>query len=361
MKKRTREIGLGGALLVLAVVAGLVPAARADLLVTGNGDSLSGDLTRVADGVLVFRTSLEGQMMVPMSEVKSLSTDGPWIITEASGAVHIGHFVPEGVAENAGEVGAGKVVPLALGAITSAKPLPAAIEAAGNTAPKSWSGSARTGVRAFEGTEDGLAPHMALEIQGMEAGTDIGLQLGFDVGDGDFPAYFTGCIELAAQSPPPWAPFVQALLERDTNQAMEMRTGFTLGVRHTFDERAGGTLQGLAGLGISYGRWDRRYLSGASLLSARDEETETTLNLHLGLRYTRAVWGGGTWANEVILLPGLTDLNDFRAGLSSSLTYPVGSRLQLRLDMLMNYDHDPVFTALDSLDTSLGASIQLQF
>jgi hypothetical protein len=37
------------------------------------------------------------------------------------------------------------------------------------------------------------------------------------------------------------------------------------------------------------------------------------------------------------------------------------SRLQLRLEMLMNYDHQPAFSSLDQLDTSLGASLEWNF
>lgn len=365
MKQLIRETLVARILSVFTLVFGLIPtAAYGDLLVTGSGDSLSGTMTRIASGILVFKTSLQGQMMVPMTEVKSLSTDGTWIVTEADGTVRIGRFVPEGFVRSAGGGGeTSEVVPMALDGITTAKPLPPNMKPAGaDTEPAAtWSASGRTGVRAFSGTEDGFAPHIGVDLRRWGAADELTLQLDFD-GDGedDFPRYMTGSFELTGRSSPVWGPFVQALLERNTSEALKLRTGLTLGIRYAFSDTPDGTLEGLAGLGVSHGEWNRRYLDSTALRWTDDVERETDVNLHLGLRYARNVWGG-TWENRLFLLPALTDADHFRAGAASSLIYPLSTRLQLRLDMLMNYDPRPVFDELDTVDTSLGASIQLAF
>lgn len=65
-------------------------SARSDLVVLENGESLSGALVRVRDNTLVFRTSLGGQMMSPMTNVKSLVIDGPLYIRMVDGQVFYG-------------------------------------------------------------------------------------------------------------------------------------------------------------------------------------------------------------------------------------------------------------------------------
>ncbi len=336
-------------------------AARADLLVTASGDSLSGVLTRVKDGILVFRTSLEGQMMLPMSEVKSLSTENAWVVTEIGGTVHVGRFVPEGIEESAGEGAVPKVATFPLTAVDSARPAPQ--QSSGEDPSEAgWSGEAGAGVRAFEGTRDGVEPQLRLGLKKRGERINTSLQLNFDAdGEDTLPSYFKGSFDITEATEESWAPFVQALVERNTNEALQVRTGLTLGMRYRFDAPGGGALEGLAGIGASYGEWSREYLDGAQFLQPDDDENQSELNMTLGLRYSRSIWGGAEWSSGVFLKPSLTDADDFRAGATSSVVYPVTNRLHLRLEMLMDYDHQPKFSALDSVDTSVGASIELDF
>ncbi len=336
-------------------------AARADLLVTASGESLSGVLTRVKDGILVFRTSLEGQMMLPMFEVKSLATDQAWVVTESGGAVHIGRFVPEGIEESSTEGAESKIVTVSLSAVDSARP---ALQQSAGKEPTDtgWSGEVGAGVRAFEGTRDGVEPQLRLGLRNRSERINTSLQLNFDAaGEDSLPAYFKGSFDIAEATGESWAPFVQALLERNTNEALQVRTGLTVGVRYRFDTPGAGGLEGLAGIGASYGEWSREYLDEAPFLRSADGESRSELNMTLGLRYSRSIWGGAEWSSSIYLTPSLTDADDFRAGASSSVVYPVTSRLHLRLEMLMNYDHQPALSSLDGVDTSVGASIELDF
>lgn len=357
--KKRLERALRAFLVVCALMA--APTARADLLVTASGESLSGDLTRVADGVLVFRTSLKGQMMLPMSEVKSLSTGKSWVVTEAGGAVHVGRFVPDGIEEAVGEDGTTKVTAVSLASVASAKPVPGQA-VAGQPEEERWSAEGGVGVRAFEGTRDGVEPSVRLGGRGRGERLNTSLQLRFDVnGEEAFPTYFSGTFDVTESTEESWAPFVQGLVERDTNEALRVRTGLTVGVRYRFAPAGSGQLEGLAGFGASYGEWSRDYLERGYLRRGSDEEVQAELNVHLGLRYSRTIWGGGNWSSGLYLLPSLTDADDFRAGAASSVVYPVTNRLQLRLEMLMHYDSQPAFSALDRVDTSVGASVELDF
>lgn len=338
-------------------------AARADLLVTASGESMSGDLTRVKDGILVFRTSLEGQMMLPMSEVKSLTTEQAWLVTETGGTVHIGRFIPEGVEESGGEGVAPKIAPLSMTSVDSARPAPGQPTGAGAGAGEAgWSGEAGVGVRAFEGTRDGVEPQLRLGLKNRGERINTSLQLSFDAdGEDTLPSFFKGSFDITEATEESWAPFVEALVERNTNEALQVRTGLTVGMRYRFDTRGGGALEGLAGIGASYGEWSREYLDGEQRLKPVGDENQSELNMTLGLRYSRSIWGGAEWSTGVYLKPSLTDADDFRAGATSSVVYPVSNRLHLRLEMLMNYDHQPEFSSLDGVDTSVGASIELDF
>lgn len=346
---------------LLLCLAAVLPA-RSDVLVTGQGESLSGDLARIADGILVFRTSLRGQMMMPMSEVKSLSTNTLWAVTQQDGSVHIGRFTPEGLAVNSanGETGH---IPLGLAEVAAATLLPVGMEGERKGGENTgWSGNVGVGVRAFDAARDGVAPNATLELRHTGDRSEAALDVDFDPENGkNFPRYFRSQLEFSADTTESWMPFVQGILERDENLALDLRTGLTLGVRYDFDAVADGSLQGLAGLGVTLERWDAAALPGSRNFWTDREVRERDLNLYLELRYSRALWGRSQWDSRMFLLPSITDADHFRAGASSSLVYPVTTRLQLRLDMLLGYDHAPVFAGIDSVDTSLGASIQWDF
>lgn len=65
---------------------------QADILTLQSGESLSGEFSRIRSGMLVFRTSLQGQMMLPADRVKSLSTDSAFSIQMKDGGTIFGRF-----------------------------------------------------------------------------------------------------------------------------------------------------------------------------------------------------------------------------------------------------------------------------
>ena len=66
--------------------------AGADILVLEDGERLSGQVVRVTGGTLVFRTTLSGQMMVPMDTVETLATQGNLVISMRDERIHYGRF-----------------------------------------------------------------------------------------------------------------------------------------------------------------------------------------------------------------------------------------------------------------------------
>lgn len=338
----------------------LAPVVRADLLVTGQGESLSGELSRIASGIVVFRTSMRGQMMMPVDEVRALTTTGgDWAVTDRDGDVHIGQFTAEGLVVS-GE--GAKDGPIALSEVADARPLPAARAAGSADAGPRWQASAGIGVRAHDGVDGILAPEARVGLRGADSRGSLDLDLRFNPEDsGAFPEYFRGGLELSGAREAEWAPFVQALVERDRNLALTARTDLTVGVRYQFDRTDTHHLEAIAGFGGSYGVWDRDLIEARNVAVRDDRADRSDLNLHLELRYSRRIFGHADWDNRIYLRPSLTDADHFRAGASSSLRYPITDQLGLRLDMLLRYEPATVFEPIDSVDTSLGASIQFDF
>ncbi|NLN91806.1 MAG: hypothetical protein GX130_00665 [Candidatus Hydrogenedens sp.] len=79
-------------LLLCAFLLGLSFSCRGDLLTLQNEESLSGTLLRIRKSTLVFRTSLEGQMMLPVDRAKKLTTQNIFSIQLQDGRTLIGRF-----------------------------------------------------------------------------------------------------------------------------------------------------------------------------------------------------------------------------------------------------------------------------
>jgi len=112
-----------------------VSAVHGDVIVLSNGDTLSGTFSRIRDNTLVFRTSLEGQMMTLLDNVRTVSSGTPFYIGLMNGQAHYGRFgVREGV-QVILPLDGGAPVPVRLNDIKETLPIPtppSGTEAAGN-------------------------------------------------------------------------------------------------------------------------------------------------------------------------------------------------------------------------------------
>lgn len=79
-------------LLLCVCFLGLSLPCRGDLLTLQNDETLSGTLLRIRNSTLVFRTSLEGQMMLPVDRAKKLTTQNIFSIQLQDGGMLIGRF-----------------------------------------------------------------------------------------------------------------------------------------------------------------------------------------------------------------------------------------------------------------------------
>ena len=333
----------------------------ADVLRTGSGESLTGDLTRIAEGILVFRTSLRGQMMLPMSEVRSLQTEGRWIVDLADGTVHIGTFSRQGILPDSAVEGDGRFVPLAFAAVVSAQkapPLPAP-EASAAGEPL-WRAEAGVGVQSQFGTQDSVAPIVTLDVARALEEHDLGLRMRFDIPSTEAVGDFAQAqLSLIPRRPRVWAPYFRAEAARNQNESLDWRTGLALGVRYEFAPDAEWSLGASLGIAGYHSAWRGGEAGPLSRGGRREEATRG--GVQLGIDHSVALWGNGRWDNRLTLNPGSSPGSAFRAEAESALTYPLSSRLQLRFDMLVSYEDDPVFDTLEPVDTSLGASVRFRF
>lgn len=95
-----------------------------DLLTLQSDETLSGRLLRIKNSTLVFRTSLEGQMMLPVDRAKKLTTDALFSIQLSDGKTLIGRFGQSEEGQVLFPPDPTRTLPLTLEGITEALPIP---------------------------------------------------------------------------------------------------------------------------------------------------------------------------------------------------------------------------------------------
>jgi putative salt-induced outer membrane protein YdiY len=93
--------------------AGMIHSARADEVITNEGDHINGTVTRVADGKLTVHSAVVGDVVIPLSHVKTFSTLAPIELHLADGTVlvrQVAQSDPGQVAIVGAGVGEGQMV-----------------------------------------------------------------------------------------------------------------------------------------------------------------------------------------------------------------------------------------------------------
>lgn len=345
---------------ILAGVVGcVVPIASADTLVLHGGEALSGHLLKIVDGTVTFRTTLSGQMMVAGDVVESLTTED-YLDVSLNGAAPVsGRFVVSDGLER-----------LLLRDGTTSRPvdLMSVTRAARKTEEPQASGelqaSLDTGVHWRFGNKDysDLFARLALS-RSTEEGA-FRSQFLLERADPDaFPRWLRGEAEWSLGSGETAVPMAAVEVERDTEAAMRFRGSLTLGAAKDLFENESSQLEGSVGVGGTITRYDASLPEDPLLYAPwRGAETRDSQNLHarLSLRYARAMFRASSFEESVRLYPSLTDLGELRAQAESSWLVPFTPWLNLKLNLLLDYDSDPEFQ-LDRLRTTVGASLRWNF
>lgn len=362
MTTHTPILPVFGRWLVSCCMMLLTTLVSADVLVTEGGESLSGKISRVADGILVFRTSLRGQLMLPMSEVRSLESPERWIVTHRDESVEIGRLVSGGiVVDGSAKAGGETVLPLVYASIRSLKNAPPVTALPGQlpASPPRWHQRVSTSLGAYSGSADGLRSRLAWE--GMREGlkTRLGLRLQLDSGEDEIVGDgVNGALHVLPEGPNRWSPYLHLQVDRQLDEALQWRTGVSVGVRYDFDDVPQQGYFAYVGAALQRSEW--RGEDGAPL-ARRVTEAHTTAGPEVGVGHRHAVWGDGRWESRFAVRPGSNEASALWASAATTVTYPLSPKLHLRFDVSVAFEEDPVFDTLERFNTRFGAGLEFNF
>lgn len=336
-------------------------AAWGDVVELGSGESLSGSIVRVDDGVLVFRTSLKGQIMAPVDTLKSLSSEANLMLVMTGGGTLYGRLTKKDDRTYLVPLDRGATRPVDLAQIQSAMVIPStpSDESLSKEALQEWRATIQSGVVVRD-----ARPGYVDSVSRVEAGRDTGdtrlraEALVERADPKDFPRLLRGTASASGSGEAGAAPFAEVQAERDLMKSLDLRTGLSLGLFQELVQTPKQQISGAAGINVTHETWDNARTRAAHEYTVSDDE----LNLHLGLRYSRILFGSSELASQLTVFPSLIDTGEVRARSDTAVTVPlIQSRLLLRLNVLLDYEPARNRMGPDELRTEFGAGLGLKF
>ncbi|NLT62222.1 MAG: DUF481 domain-containing protein [Candidatus Hydrogenedentes bacterium] len=363
-------------LLVGVSLTAALAAAHGDLLSLTRGDVVSGTLLDLSGGIVVFDTGLAGQIIVPVSQVRSLSTEDPFVVYLNDGSQREGRFTGSGVTTRIAPESGGEAAAIALAAITRIEPAPEP-----PSEPPSPEGQAlspaefswETGYLHRWANEDYDAAFARLTLRKQAGAVGLFSENLLELSDeGRFPRLFRSSVDWRFPSASGMQPELGIEAERDLDEGLEFRGGLNAGVTRVLIDEPNRLLEVTGGLNAAFEYYDAGELwqdSGNRLrervqrlyyADERRREQDQDINLRLRLRFRQSI-RDGSLTQTFSLYPGLTGFGDVRARSESSFRMPVTSQLNFRLHLLLDYDDEPEFEWTDRFRTSIGAGFEWDF
>ncbi len=347
---------------VLVTVTFLALAALhlgADVVVLRNDESLSGAFSRVRDNTLVFRTSLQGQMMTPMDTVRSISADATLYIEMLDGRVYYGRLGVKEGAQHIFPLDGGAPVAIDASAIEKTLPIPTTPTTTPGASEREWDVSFGPGLQWRSDSATPVEPTARLDISGQgDVWRFEGSAVVERADPNDFPAYLRAAGELQRDLGERTRPFVGAGVERDLDRFLELRQRLGVGLYHDLYVGERSSVTGFAGVDAEYERGrrpGRRPFAGERARSRHD------LNLRLGLRYYHLFANRHSLSESLTLFPAITNAGTLRARAETVYAMPVTDRLQLRFDLIVDYESDPLFGGMNRWSATVGAGVNMAF
>lgn len=351
---------------LIAVMSCLLPAwAGGDVLVLGDKETLTGNVVRIEEGTLVFRTSLAGQMMVPMDTVHSISTERNFVITLSNGDVHYGKFASGSAGETIVPLNGEAAQAVTLAEVTEALAIPGTPRAGADDAAPRWRATGETGLVLRDTNRESVEASARIELRGELERSRVEGSLSVSGDDLDKSPNQAGASVLLRDSVRAGIkPYGEARLERDVDRGLDLQVELSLGLWDYLHEGEKGQLEWFAGLNLTYEDWDASEIEDRTSLSfgpGEDERAARESNLQLRLRYSRAIFHGSRLDEDLVLYPSVTDVGDFRARYETSVSVPLATKLRLRLNLRLDFDSDPELDGLDNWGATVGAGFQWDF
>lgn len=347
------------------LIGAIALAQTPDTLLLKDGDTLRGTLVEVREGVVTFRAEIAGKVLVPADEVTGFKLSDPVNVEFADGRVIEGRISAPGEKLQLMPAGGAEPVPLDLAAVTiqrgqaSTPDLRPPSPAAGI--------SAETGAMYFAGADDFFAPYIRLDFN--RAYYDAGPRwsaLLADDGSGDFPRVAALRLDWILAADERYQPRIVAGFDRATGNALDVGGEIGLLAGRTFLDDTARADIGILG---RIERYDRRLLDHDSFHQFVEDvfydrdDTRSDEQIDLALAFSRdwAVWHKSRLFSELWLTPSITEPGELRLRGESAYTHPLNEKLDLRINLRVDYNSDPEFTEIDRWRGSLGAGIRWNF
>ncbi|MCC6699619.1 MAG: DUF481 domain-containing protein [Candidatus Hydrogenedentes bacterium] len=349
--------------------------AAADSITLKDGDQLSGALVELADEVVVFRTELAGTMIVPVSQVTTVVTardvqcvfkDGGRAVGRLAGGEEGMRFLPAG-----GEA----AVPITPSMLVSVAPVPLEAPPASTSPPAPGHNlTMETGSRYVTGNDDYIALYTRLRLRATRDNYLLLTDAQIEFGDTDeLPTSGELVATWRLRPDAALSPAVYLGLERDTIETLDLRMTLALGAYHKFLDSGRHLLEGTLGAAVESEQWNRSRLRGLDVFPSSSLDAEwyyrsadahrdlVDLRLHANARHVLQLFKNAQFEEQLGLYPSLTDLDDWRAAYESRLLFPLTERLQLNLNLSIDYDNRPAYRYLDEWRAAVGAGIEWKF
>ncbi|MEA3366244.1 MAG: hypothetical protein U9Q79_11455, partial [Candidatus Hydrogenedentes bacterium] len=296
--------------------------AEGDTLSLARGDILKGELVDLSGGIVVFDTGLAGQVIVPVSQVRSLSTENSYDIELQEGSHVRGHFVGQGSATRLVSESGGKGILLQLASIKNITPvLQTGFEESSATyeAPSSLAFSWEGGYLYRWGNREYDAAFTRLTLRNRAEAFDFRSETMLEVSDEyDFPHLFRSYADWRFPSGASFQPELGLEIERDLDEGLEFRGSLNAGIAKTFVENTSRFFDLAAGINAAFEYYDaeefwsetesplRRRIQAFYYADERHREEDQDINLRFRLRF-RQFAKIGTLSQTISLYPNMTD------------------------------------------------------
>ncbi|MBI4558327.1 MAG: DUF481 domain-containing protein [Candidatus Hydrogenedentes bacterium] len=395
-----------------------------DILVLRGGDHLTGEFLRIGEGVLTFRTTLAGRMVVPLDQVQSLRTSSNLRVSFMDGITLTGQLSSREGANVLVPDGDQPVRSIDLTTIAEAAPAPAMSEPPPNLIPelprRESGGAFETGVLWRASYRDSTQPFTRLTFEVSTDRYEFFSTILLELADEDaFPQFFRALAEWKFRTADETYPelsvglepkgvsregmtlngFYRELmvgLERNLDQGLFFRSDLSFGLGYAFAESEKQGLTGEVGIQTTLEYYDAEGLlvdedaealrRSARLLARLDlsnggdltrsfgklwnfayyaeedrRREELDFGLRLHLEYRRQWLRRSTLTESLLLYPSFADGAELRARSESTLVIPVASDLKLKLDLIIDFESDPEFRGVDEWRSAIGAGLVWNF
>lgn len=344
---------------VLLAVCLACPAS-ADTLVLRDEDALSGQLVEIAEGALAFRTALAGLMMVRLAEAQSLSTDRYFQVTFKDGSTTVGRFAVADGATQLIQQEPGLASPVDLSLVIKAAPYKLNPSAT-STSPTldSPATTLDVGVLARSQGSGGAEPYVALkhtaESQGMSF-TGTAFFTAFDADE--FARQFALNSRFLLRRNRSVEPAVVLEIERDIDHALIYRGYLGMEAVQTLFENENMQMEGSLGAGGVFESWAPDELSGSRLRlpSLWDKKDAQEVSVRMGLQFKSSYF-----TESLRLYPSISNFGGLRGQSESALTLPLTPHLNLKLNLIVDYENELPYDEQDEWRGSVGAGLSWDF